>query len=175
MNVLGSYLKGVQSREADNGLSSYMMPRDGLGNSTPMAMEFAARNLGMNETDQREALSTFMETGGAGMDPATAAWCAAYVNASLGHAGIEGTGKMTARSFLDWGTAVDTPQVGDIAVFSRGDPNGWQGHVGFFAGYNPDGTVKVLGGNQNDGVGYGSYSTDRLLGYRRAPTTRVRG
>jgi hypothetical protein len=76
-----------------------------------------------------------------------------------------------ARSFLDWGAPVDTPQQGDIAVFSRGDPDGPYGHVGFFAGYNPDGTIRVLGGNQGaeGAVSIANYDPSRLLGFRRAP------
>jgi uncharacterized protein (TIGR02594 family) len=89
------------------------------------------------------------------------------VDATLAQAGKQGTGKLNARSYLDWGQEVNEPQMGDIAVFSRGDPNGWQGHVGFFKGYNPDGTINVLGGNQGNSVSVRPYSADRLLGFRR--------
>lgn len=133
------------------------------------ALELAASQLGMNERDQRAALSEFMKNGGHNLDPAVTAWCAAFVNASLNQAGLEGTGRLNARSFMDWGEATEEPQVGDIAVFSRGDPNGWQGHVGFFKGYDEHGNVRVLGGNQSDSVNIASYPRDRLLGYRRAP------
>jgi uncharacterized protein (TIGR02594 family) len=127
--------------------------------------------LGKGEVPDRQTLSEFMANGGQNLDPVTTAWCAAFVNASLGKAGVEGTGKLNARSFMDWGQPVDQPQRGDVAVFSRGDPNGWQGHVGFFEGYNPDGTIRVLGGNQGNEVGIGSYDPDSLLGFRRAPET----
>ncbi len=110
-----------------------------------------------------------MTTGGANLDPATAAWCAAFVNASLGHAGVKGTGSNMARSFLNWGEEVAEPQRGDVAVFSRGDANGPYGHVGFFDSYNPDGTIRLLGGNQGDAVSYANYSPNALLGFRRAP------
>jgi uncharacterized protein (TIGR02594 family) len=135
--------------------------------TSPMAI--AENLLGMGEVPNRAQLRDFMETGGANLDPVTAAWCAAFVNASLGHAGVEGTGKLNARSFLDWGQPVEQPRRGDVAVFSRGDPNGWQGHVGFFDGYNEDGTIRVLGGNQGDAVSYANYSPNALLGFRRAP------
>lgn len=131
--------------------------------------EIGAELVGMGEAPDREALQDFLSTGGQNLDPVTTAWCAAFVNASLGQAGVEGTGKLNARSFLDWGQEVDQPQKGDVAVFSRGDPNGWQGHVGFFDGYNEDGTIRVLGGNQGNAVSIASYSPDKLLGFRRAP------
>lgn len=131
--------------------------------------EIAQTLIGMGEVPDQATLSEFLANGGQNLDPTTTAWCAAFVNASLGQAGIEGTGQLNARSFMDWGQPVDTPQQGDIAVFSRGDPNGWQGHVGFFQGYNPDGTINVLGGNQGNAVSIAAYDPDRLLGFRRAP------
>jgi uncharacterized protein (TIGR02594 family) len=132
------------------------------------AFEIAGRNLGMNEREQNAALQDFMRTGGQNLDPAVTAWCAAYVNASLSQAGMQGTGRLNARSFMDWGQATDTPNRGDIAVFSRGDPNGWQGHVGFFDGYGDDGRIRVLGGNQGDAVSLSYYDPARLLGFRTA-------
>lgn len=131
-------------------------------------LDIAASALGLDERGKRAALSDYLSTGGANLDPATTAWCAAFVNATLQKAGQKGTGSNMARSFMDWGQAVDKPQRGDIAVFSRGDANGPYGHVGFFEGYNPDGTIRVLGGNQGDAVSVASYSPDRLLGFRRA-------
>lgn len=131
-------------------------------------MDIAAHALGLNEADKKAALSDYLTTGGANLDPATTAWCAAFVNATLKQAGMEGTGSNMARSYLDWGQPVDQPQRGDVAVFSRGDPNGPYGHVGFFDGYNADGTIRVLGGNQGDAVSVASYSPDALLGFRRA-------
>ena len=135
--------------------------------SLDRAFQIAGQQLGLNESQQSAAISDYISTGGANLDPVTRAWCADFVNASLSRAGMQGTGSGAARSFLDWGQPVDQPQRGDIAVFSRGDPNGWQGHVGFFEGYNPDGTIRVLGGNQGDAVSIASYSPDNLLGFRR--------
>jgi uncharacterized protein (TIGR02594 family) len=132
------------------------------------ALDTAARAIGLNEGDKRAALQDYLTTGGASLDPATTAWCAAFVGATLKQSGYEGTGSNMARSYLDWGQPVDQPQRGDIAVFSRGDPNGPFGHVGFFEGYNPDGTIRVLGGNQGDAVSVAGYDPSRLLGFRRA-------
>lgn len=129
--------------------------------------QLAAAQIGLNERDQNAALQDYLTTGGVNLDPATTAWCAAFVGATLKQAGLEGTGSNMARSYLEWGQPVDQPQKGDLAVFSRGDPNGPYGHVGFFEGYNPDGTIRVLGGNQGDAVSIAGYSPDRLLGFRR--------
>lgn len=130
--------------------------------------QIAASQIGLSETGQKAAIQEYLSNGGVNLDPAVTAWCAAFVGATLKQAGMEGTGSNLARSYLDWGQAVTEPQKGDVAVFSRGDPNGPYGHVGFFDGYNEDGTIRVLGGNQGDAVSYANYGADKLLGFRRA-------
>ena len=135
----------------------------------------AGKQLGLNENEQNAAIQEYLRNGGVSLDPAVTAWCAAFVNATLAQSGQQGTGSNMARSFMNWGQGVDQPQPGDLAVFSRGDPNGPFGHVGFFEGYNPDGTIRVLGGNQGDAVSVSSYSPDRLLGFRRAADGTVSG
>ena len=124
--------------------------------------------MGLSETGQRAAIQDYLTTGGANLDPATTAWCAAFVNSTLQQTGGQGTGSNMARSFLDWGQPVDQPQEGDVAVFSRGDPSGPYGHVGFFKGYDDQGNVLVLGGNQGDAVSISPYPRENLLGFRRA-------
>ena len=129
------------------------------------AYQSLAGMIGKGEADA--AIADYLRTGGQNLDPQVLAWCAAAVNSAITQAGGKGTGSNMARSFLDWGQPVDQPQKGDVAVFSRGDPNGPFGHVGFFDGYNPDGTIRVLGGNQGDAVSIANYSADNLLGFRR--------
>src|SRR5262245_30482336 len=113
-------------------------------------LTLASSMLGKAEGPDRAALMDYLTTGGANLDPATTAWCAAFVNSTLKQAGMEGTGSNMARSFLGWGQRVQgTPQPGDIGVFPRGDPNGPQGHVGFVKAVDPNtGMVTLLGGNQ---------------------------
>jgi uncharacterized protein (TIGR02594 family) len=130
-------------------------------------IDTAAAALGLNENDKATALNEYLSNGGVNLDPAVTAWCAAFVNATLAQSGMQGTGSNLARSYLEWGQPVDKPQRGDVAVFSRGDPNGPYGHVGFFEGYNADGSIRVLGGNQGDAVSVSSYGADQLLGFRR--------
>lgn len=167
MSVLGAYIGGKQAREArDNALGIVAQQGQPQGNA-PDVMRIAGQALGLNETEQNAALKDFLATGGQNIDPATRAWCADFVNATLSQAGMKGTGSGMARSFLDWGQEVSQPQRGDIAVFTRGDPNGPFGHVGFFDGYNEDGTIRVLGGNQGNSVSIANYSPDSLLGFRR--------
>lgn len=135
-----------------------------VGQKSPM--EVASTLLGKGEVPDRSVIQEYLKNGGVNLDPATTAWCAAYVNSSLAQSGYKGTGSNLARSFLNYGEAVDQPQRGDIAVFSRtNNPN--LGHVGFYDSVNPDGSIRILAGNQGDAVSYGNMPSDRLLGYRR--------
>lgn len=123
--------------------------------------------LGLNEQAQKATLQSYLAEGGVNIDPSQTAWCAAFVNATLGKNGLDGTGKLNARSFLDWGQEVTEPKLGDIVVLSRTEDPAL-GHVGFFKGFDENGNILILGGNQSDSVSVQSYSKDRLLGYRRA-------
>lgn len=116
-----------------------------------------------------EVIAMFREVGHEWVEDDSTAWCAAFVGACIERAGLRSTRMLNARSYLNWGVPVELAdaQEGDVVVFSRGDPNGWQGHVGFFvkrAGTN----IEVLGGNQSDAVNVSRYPVSRLLGVRRA-------
>jgi len=88
-------------------------------------------------------------------------WCSAFVNWGVERAGYEGTDSAWARTWANWGRAIDQPQRGCIVVFRRGDG----GHVGFYAGESGD-RINVLGGNQNNSVCYKDYKKADLIGYR---------
>jgi uncharacterized protein (TIGR02594 family) len=134
-------------------------------------VDTAASMVGMHEQTSRKELRQFL-----GVDPISTPWCAAFVNSVLRTHNIKGSESVSrhpllARSFLRWGTPVSEPQLGDVVVFERNN-TGWQGHVGFYAGYtNNDGVLSytVLGGNQDDEVAYRSYPASKLLGIRRIP------
>lgn len=134
-------------------------------------IEAARAYLGMteNNADQNRTLAAFIKNStGTEINPAKTAWCAAFVDAILSSTGAKGTGRLNARSYLDWGKTVKEPQVGDVVVLSRGDVNGWQGHVGFYMGTAPNGKIRILGGNQGDSVSEDTFDASRVLGYRRA-------
>ena len=141
------------------------------------AINLAKTFVGKGEAHAARPISAFItRMTGRNIDIRETPWCAAFVNAVLKGSGGSGTGKLNARSFMEFGTSTDSPQTGDVAVFWRGDPNGWQGHVGFYAGEvekNGQTYVKVVGGNQNDMVSEKLYPKSRLLGYRRPPEVRA--
>lgn len=149
--------------------TSARIPETVINASNPVV--FAEGFLGLTENNREDVsvLSSFIRnTAGININPATTAWCAAFVDAILHSTGSQGTGRLNARSYLDWGQAVTEPQQGDVVVLSRGNPNGWQGHVGFFAGMGSNGKIRILGGNQSNGVNIQEYDASRVLGYRRA-------
>ena len=104
-----------------------------------------------------------------GLSDDSVPWCASFVNWCLKRAGIAGTASPAARSFMQWGKGIASPVEGCICVFSRGDPNGWQGHVGFYV-EEDESTISVLGGNQSDAVSIAKYPKANLLGYRMPKT-----
>lgn len=109
-------------------------------------------------------------------------WCAAFVGAVLAQVGLIGTGKLNARSYVDWGEEVPISQAkpGDIVVFWRVSPQSWQGHVAFFLHFKGD-RVVVRGGNQRNKVSDEEYPTSQIIAVRRAvrrnesgyPTLRI--
>jgi uncharacterized protein (TIGR02594 family) len=113
-------------------------------------------------------------TGNAWVEDDETPWCASFVGAVLAQSGLTGSGRLNARSYLDWGEKADLDSaiLGDVVVFWRGTRDGWQGHVGFYAGREGD-DILVLGGNQGNAVSIASYSKSRLLGVRRARLPRT--
>lgn len=157
-------------------LDRFVDGQDTRANVSPSVLvETAKRVFGANEQGQRGLIERFLAEGGVNLNPEHTAWCAGFINSVLAQNGIEGTRSLAARSFLDWGEEVTDPMDGDIVVISRGDPNGWQGHVGIFQGYDENGNIRILGGNQSDSVNIQSYPAERLLGFRRAPGTNGEG
>ena len=78
-----------------------------------------------------------------------------------------------ARSWNKFGVQVQ-PRLAAVLVFWRGTRDGWQGHVGFYAGEDSD-TYHVLGGNQSDRVNIARLEKGRLLGARWPKTVPVSG
>ena len=135
----------------------------------PDPMANLARMAGVDMKTGAAVIQKYLKDGGVGLDPKALAWCAAAMNASLAQVGLPGTGSPAAKSFLNYGNPVTEPQHGDIVVLYRGPRNGEYGHVGYVDRINPDGSVRVLGGNQSQGVNYTNFPADQVAGYRRIP------
>lgn len=94
-----------------------------------------------------------------------ASWCSSFVNWCFAQVRVAGTGSALARSWLEWGLALDAPVYGCVVVLSREDPAGWKGHVGFFLSRDET-HVTLLGGNQLEQVRTYDYALSTVLGYR---------
>lgn len=105
--------------------------------------------------------------------------CSACVGSAAIEAGLPTPPHNTvlmARSWLTWGVKVEPGDVkpGDVAIWPRGDPKGWQGHVNVIEIVFPGGLISCIGANQGDAV---TRAKPRpvvgALGFRRAVPATV--
>ena len=89
-------------------------------------------------------------------------WCGHFMNMVLERSGRRGSGSNMARSFASYGTRVSGPQVGAIAVMSRGKRGG---HVGVVSGIDANGNLIVISGNHNRRVAESTYPRGRIYAY----------
>lgn len=137
--------------------------------------EVASEYLGLQEypgaRHNETIIKMFADTGNSWVKDDETPWCAAFVGSILAQCGLRGTGRLNARSYLDWGVEVPLSEAekGDVVVLWRGSRNGAQGHVGFFSSEAPDGRIVLLGGNQGNKVSIAPFGRERVLGVRRLP------
>jgi uncharacterized protein (TIGR02594 family) len=135
----------------------------------PKWLELAREQLGEHEVDgahdNPEIIAFYKDSGHPEIKHDEVAWCAAFTGAMLERAGVPSAKTLSARDYLTWGKKLDRPQPGCVCVFSRGDPRGYTGHVGFYVG-EQNGQIELLGGNQADSVSITHMPKSRLLGYR---------
>lgn len=91
-----------------------------------------------------------------------ALWCARFMNMVLEKTGRRGTGSNMASSFANYGRRVSGPQVGAIAVMTRGKRGG---HVGIVSGIDASGNPIIISGNYNRRVAEAKYSRNRIYAY----------
>ena len=89
-------------------------------------------------------------------------WCARFMNMVLQHSGYRGTGSDMASSFAKYGQRVSGPQVGAIAVMSRGRRGG---HVGIITGIDAKGNPIMISGNNGNRVREAPVSRGRIYAY----------
>jgi len=125
----------------------------------------AAKDIGIKEVpgpaNNPKILKLFGDGGFGYIRDEKTPWCAIGVNGWLARAGLPGTSRPNARSFLAWGVRLDRPVLGCIVVIAR-PPVAWQGHVGLYEGED-DTHVRLLGANQNDSVSRGWFPKNRLI------------
>lgn len=89
-------------------------------------------------------------------------WCATFMNMILAKAGYAGTNSDAAKSFASYGHRISEPEVGAIAVLTRGN-NG--GHVGVVSGVDSQGNPVIISGNHGKRVGEAVYPRTRVIAY----------
>jgi uncharacterized protein (TIGR02594 family) len=82
-------------------------------------------------------------------------WCARFMNMVLEHSGYRGTGSDMANSFARYGQRVSGPQVGAIAVMSRGRRGG----------IDAKGNPIMISGNNGNRVREAPISRGRIYAY----------
>jgi uncharacterized protein (TIGR02594 family) len=173
-SLQGTLTQVEKNRQADI-KAEQEAERAGKGRPDASAIEgqqilAAARGyVGTRETGSgRGVLEQLFSEANIHLDPEKLAWCAAFVNAILSQKGLpESASPTMAKSFLNYGSAVDKPEPGDIVILKGGAGHD---HVGFFVGNAGPNRINVLGGNQGNAVGTESFATSDVLGFRRAPS-----
>jgi uncharacterized protein (TIGR02594 family) len=89
-------------------------------------------------------------------------WCARFMNMVLQHSGHRGTGSDMASSFAKYGQRVSGPQVGAIAVMTRGRRGG---HVGIVTGIDAKGNPIMISGNNGNRVREAPVSRGQIYAY----------
>lgn len=113
-----------------------------------------------------EVLKYFKDIGHAWVTDDDTAWCAAFVNWCLLKARYQTTGKLNARSFLQYGYSTKTPTLGDIVVLWRVSKDSVYGHVGFYVRQTKT-MIYILGGNQSNEVNITAFPKEKLLDFRK--------
>jgi uncharacterized protein (TIGR02594 family) len=134
--------------------------RDRLAARQTMAKNFATRSFGVfgasNVVDEARRYIGGNPTGRRSL------WCARFMNMVLERSGHRGTGSDMASSFAGYGQRVSGPQVGAIAVMSRGRRGG---HVGIVSGIDANGNPIVISGNYRNRVAEATIPRGRIYAY----------
>lgn len=158
------YIKGLFSSTLRLELSDVKIEKS----SAPAWYLIAEGEIGVREIPANGDNARIVAYHGAtnlGPSPDSVPWCSSFVNWCMREAGLLGTTRPNARSWLTWGYPMKAPELGAVAVFWRVRRDGWQGHVGFYVKTEGD-YIYVLGGNQSDEVCIQAYHKSKLLGYR---------
>lgn len=135
-------------------------------------LKIAFNELGTEElvgtNDNPEVLKYAIDTGIKGITNDEIPWCSTFVNWVAWKTGLQYTKKANARSWLNIGKKVSSPEPGDVVIFWRESPQSWKGHVGIFLGFSADKKrVYCLGGNQGNRVSVSAYRINTVISYQR--------
>jgi uncharacterized protein (TIGR02594 family) len=146
--------------------------------SEPQWLKEATAHLGLKEVsgkgDNPTIMQFYKDCGHPEIEHDETAWCAAFVGACLKRSGKSLPPKdmnLMARSYLKYGTKLDKPVPGCIAVWARGKPP--FGHVGLVVKVNEaSGAIKTIEGNVGNSVKHDTHRIDAALSYRWPPEAK---
>jgi uncharacterized protein (TIGR02594 family) len=150
---------GALVRPVGDTLSNFIAPE---AQASPEVAKAARKYLGKGEVGANNAGPFVESLGGKPGDP----WCSYFVSRVAKDVGEDVWGRLP--SALSWyknaqksGMTVETPQMGDIMVFTRGKKGSGKGHVGIIDSVTDD-TITTIEGN------VGSYpATVKRITYNR--------
>jgi len=106
-------------------------------------------------------------------DDSKLSWCGIFMTFIFIESGLKDfipNKPLTARNWQkltnhqDWEEiSLKDAKSGDVVVFWRVCKNCWQGHVALFVNKRNERKIRVLGGNQDNGVTVRSYSSNRII------------
>lgn len=143
--------------------------------------DLAQRYIGIREISEagkdHPLIQWWLSLCGFGLDAADEIpWCSAFVNGIAWELRLPRSKSAMARSWLGVGTPtllLEARPGFDIVILRRGDGEqpgpevlNAPGHVGFYAGYS-NGSILLLGGNQQNGINIAPFREKLLLGIRR--------
>lgn len=142
--ICGAQQASVAQRGHQKARASHAAPEIALVHAPSASLVAEARRyLGTNPTGRRSL------------------WCGAFMSMVLERAGYKPGGNL-ARAYASYGQRVSGPQVGAIAVMTRGKDGG---HVGVISGIDENGNLIVVSGNHNDTVAESVYPRSRVIAY----------
>lgn len=100
-----------------------------------------------------------------GQDDSKLPWCGAFMARCCKDVGLPFPKQFSsALAWAAWGEDAKGPRLGAVAVLKRDGG----GHVALVTGISPDGKlVRLLGGNQNDGVNESWFLLNRVTVWRQ--------
>lgn len=163
--VLGPRTLGVLAPDSASGKTA-----KGFGNPSLVWFKEALRLMGVREVtgpDNNGVILDWAKGQGIPYKGDDIPWCGLFVghciSSTLEREPVPGN-VLGARSWGRFGIATK-PTMGAVMVFWRKSPSSGLGHVGFYAGEDPD-AYRVVGGNQGDCVCTTWIGKDRLVGAR---------
>lgn len=152
----------AQEHRWTTGSQTYAMAAKPRGKARRQAARTAPQPMGMTSGFGSGLVAEARRYLGGNPTGRSSLWCANFMNLVLQRSGYRTTGSNMARSFASYGRRVSGPQVGAIAVMSRGKRGG---HVGVVSGIDKNGNPIVISGNHGGRVAEAVYSRGRIYAY----------